>query len=848
MIGIVIVSHSMLLVKGVLEMAREMAGPDVPIAIAGGFGGPDSALGTDVNSVLHAIEQVYSDEGVLVLMDMGSAVLNSEMALEMLPPEKRANVLLCSAPVVEGAVAAATCARLGRTLPEIAREAGNALAVKMSHLSDTADLPPDVPNAVMREENQCCIDGMDLQIRVPVNNRHGLHARPAARLIKTAAGYQAEVFVWNMDTNRGPVSTRSLNDLMMLGVLKGHELQISARGPQAREVLDALELLVKDDFGGDEAEEKKVNENREVFPGRDGAPASLLNNYLKGVAVSPGIAIGPSRLIGTQVPSISSEKASDPDAEWNKLAEAWEKTERQIKEQRERVARQGDASAKELFDAHLLLVRDDSLRMAARRGIFDHGYNCAWAWHLTVEGAAAQYRSLGDEYLAARARDVIEVGRQVLVSLPGTGAARTVPEKACILVGEDIGLSDIAAVDPKMVIGICTAQNGITAHGVILARNLGIPAVTGLGEQVLGIGPDTTMIVDGDAGSVCIEPAAALLDDYRARLTALQVSREKARRESLLPALTSDGRRIEIHANIGSPAEAEAAITNGSEGVGLYRTEFLFLSRETAPDEEEQYAAYLEAARVLGDRPLVIRTFDVGGDKELPYLRLSEERNPFLGLRGLRLSLKYRDLFMTQLRAIVRVASAFPVKVMFPMVSTVPEWQEATALLSQARAAVADKGLPTPAGIETGIMVEVPAAALLAEQFAPLVDFFSIGSNDLAQYTLASERGNPEVRHLYDSLHPAVLRLIHHVAEAAHSCGKWVSVCGEMAGEAAAAPLLMGLGVDKLSMNYHQALSVKRAIRESDFRIWEDLAKTALGFKTAGDVRALLDRISVEAL
>lgn len=848
MIGIVIVSHSMLLVKGVLEMAREMAGPDVPIAIAGGFGGPGSGLGTDVASVLHAIEQVYSDEGVLVLMDMGSAILNSEMALEMLPPEKRANVLLCSAPIAEGAVAAATCARLGRTLPEIAREAGNALAVKMSHLADTADLPPDLSAAAMREENQRCIDGMDLQIRVPVNNRHGLHARPAARLIKTAAGYQAEVFVWNVNTNRGPVNTRSLNDLMMLGVLKGHELQISARGPQAREALDALKLLVKDNFGDDEAEEEKANEKVEAFPGRDCASATLLNKFLRGVAVSPGIAIGPVRFLSAQVPSISSENASDPGAEWNKLVGAWEMTERRIEEQSMRVARRGDARAMELFDAHLLLARDDSLRMATRRKIFDHGQNAAWAWHLTVEEAVAQYRSLGDKYLAARARDLSEVGRQVLVNLLGTGTVPAELGKACILAGEDIGLSDIAAVDPKMVLGICTARNGLTAHGVILARNLGIPAVTGLGEQMLGIGTDTTMIVDGDDGSVCIDPDQVLLDDYRARLTALQVSREKARRENLLPALTVDGRRIEVHANIGSPAEAEAAVANGSEGVGLYRTEFLFLSREAAPDEEEQYAVYLEAARALGGRPFVIRTLDSGGDKTLPYLRLTEEQNPFLGLRGLRLSLKHRDLFMVQLRAIVRVASAFPVKVMFPMVSTVSEWHEAAELLSRARAAVADRGLPTPASIEAGIMVEVPAAALLAGQFAPLVDFFSIGSNDLAQYTLASERGNPEVQHIYDSLHPAVLRLMHHVVEAAHSCGKRVSICGEIAGEDTAAPLLAGLGIDSLSMNYHQALSVKRKIRESDLRIWEDMAKTAMGLETAGDVRALLERVSVEVL
>jgi phosphocarrier protein FPr len=843
MVGIVIVSHSAQLAKGILEMAGEMAGPQAPIAAVGGINGPSGQLlGTDMNLILQAIERVYSDDGVLILMDMGSAILNAEMAIEMLPDEKKTKVLLCSAPVVEGAIAAATSARLGRKISEIVREAHNGLTMKKSHLGEDVNEGVLLINETSKS-TQPYVDKEGFELHIRLTNKHGIHARPAARLIQTVARFKAEVLIWNITENRGPANTRSLNDLMMLGALMGHELKIMARGPEVKEVVRAIEELVENHFGDEEIKEDKASENTRSYDGSNEDPALTDSGCLHGNSVSPGMAIGPSQIIRRTTPLIPLHSASNPHFEWDKVVRAWEETELQIEEQKARIARLGDARAQELFDAHLLLVRDDSLRTATRGLIFDHKHNGAHAWNITIEDAVVKYKSLGNEYLEMRAKDVQEIGRQVLVNILGNDTVPTVieTEKATILVGDKIGLSDLAAIDPKMILGVLTSEpEGLSAHAVILVKNLGIPAISVLKEQLTDIEPDRTIIIDADAGQVFVNPDSILLKEYRARIAVFKELSEDAKREASMPPVMSDGRHVQIHANIGSPAEIDGILANGAQGVGLYRTEFLFLSRHSAPDEKEQYETYLKAGKMLDGRPLVIRTLDIGGDKILPYLQMADEKNPFLGLRGVRLSLKYRDLFTTQLRAIIRTAAEVPVQIMFPMVSTLNEFREVNTLVSDTRETLLAQGFPVPKKIDIGIMVEVPSAAILAQKFAPLVDFFSIGSNDLTQYLLAAERGNSEVSNIYDALHPAILRMISYVVEAAHSCGKWVSVCGEIAGDAEAVPLLIGLGVDKLSMNSRAILPVKRVIRTLSQKQTEKLAQIAIGLESANDVRALL--------
>jgi phosphocarrier protein FPr len=430
------------------------------------------------------------------------------------------------------------------------------------------------------------------------------------------------------------------------------------------------------------------------------------------------------------------------------------------------------------------------------------------------------------------------VGRQVVAQLLGVALAPTLSGPG-ILVAADLTPADTAGLDPAVVLGLATALGAPTSHSAILARSLGLPAVVGLGEAILGVADGTPLVLDGDAGQVLLAPEAGVLDDYRRRQVEARQAAEAARAAAHAPALTRDGRRIEVVANIGSDADARAAVAAGAEGVGLFRTEFLFLDRRTAPDEAEQFAAYRAAAEIMGPgRPIIIRTLDVGGDKPLPYVDMGREENPFLGWRALRLCLAQPEFFKVQLRAIARVAAEFPVKVMFPMVATLAEFRAARALLQEAGAEVARRGQPAPERLETGIMVEIPAAALRAEQFAPEVDFFSIGTNDLTQYTLAAERGNARVAALADAFQPAVLELIRRTAAAGRAHGKWTGVCGELAGDPGAVALLVGLGVTELSMAAPAIPRAKQIIRGLDAAEAYGRAQAALALETPAAIRA----------
>jgi phosphoenolpyruvate-protein phosphotransferase len=388
-------------------------------------------------------------------------------------------------------------------------------------------------------------------------------------------------------------------------------------------------------------------------------------------------------------------------------------------------------------------------------------------------------------------------------------------------------------LDPELVTGIATARGGPTSHAAILARALAIPAVVGLGEAILAVPDGTPLLLDGEAGTVHVDPPSTVADDYRERREAAEERKQAARARALEPAITRDGRRIEVMANLGAPDEAPKAVELGADGVGLLRTEFLFLDRATLPGEDEQAAVYAEIASALDGRPLVVRTLDVGADKPLPALPQEPEDNPFLGRRGIRLALAEPEVLRVQLRAILRAAAAHPIKVMFPMVATLAEYRAARKAFEAERA---DLGAPT---IEVGIMVEVPAAALTAARFAPEVDFFSIGTNDLAQYTMAAERGNERVADLADGPVPAVLQLVRAVCQAAEPAGRWVGVCGELAGDPAAAALFVGLGVTELSMAPALVPEVKEALRGLDLPRAREAAERALDAEDAAAAREL---------
>jgi phosphocarrier protein FPr len=812
-VGLVIVSHSASLAEGVAELAREMGGEDVAIEAAGGM--EDGAIGTDAERVRLAVERARSPDGVLVLMDLGSALMSAEMATEMLEPDG-GPVVLCGAPLVEGAVAAAARARGGASLDEVAAEARGALRMKTTQLGEEEAEAAPAPAAAD--------DAEGLELRLHVTPRLGLHARPAARFVATVADFDAHVEVRNETRSTGPADARSLTALAILNARQGDELVVRARGDHAAETLDALRTLAADNFGDPpEDDATEVPEGSDPLSPSDSRGLTRLGGgaRLEGVAASAGIAIGAARWLQVPEPVVGDEAPGSPAEERARLDAARGGARADLETARAEVARRGAAAEAEIFTAHVLLLDDAALTGPAQR-LIDDGAGAGRAWQSAAQEAAAAFRALDDPYLRERATDVEDVGRRVLGHLAGTPATPA-PLAAGIVLAGELTPGETVGLDPGDTWGIATARGGATGHAAILARALGIPAVVGLGDALLGIAEGTPLVLVGDAGTLEVDPGDEEVARHEARREADAANRRALLARAAEPGTLRDGRRVEVFANVGSPADAHQAIEQGAEGVGLLRTEFLFLDRATPPSEDEQVAVLTEIAHALGDRPLIVRTLDAGADKPLPFLRQPPEDNPFLGLRGIRLSLAEPDLFRTQLRAILRVAAEHPLKVMFPMVATLEEVQEARAALERARAE-----LDSRAELEVGVMVEVPALAIQAALIAPEVDFFSIGTNDLAQYTMAAERGNAALAALLEESLAPVLALIAQVTAAAEAHGRWVGVCGELAGEPEAAVLLAGLGVRELSMAAGRIPAVKAALREVDFETAAMRAQAAL--------------------
>lgn len=801
MVGLVVVSHSRQLADAAVALASEMAhGRALQIAVAAGL--DERTFGTDAIEVQSAIEKVSGADGVLVLMDLGSAVLSAELALDLLDPDIAANVRLCAAPLVEGLVAATVAAAGGATLAEVEAEAVSGLAGKQAHLE---------PAAIAEDSATDMRDG--LTATFVVENAHGLHARPAARLAAEVRALDAEVHLRNVTTGSAFVPAASLTRLATLGALAGHSLEVSAVGKQAKEAVEHILSLSAQQFG----EVAHIERPTLIAASTGPQPAS------------PGIGIGPAWFAESCEIDLSdvSASAADPAAEWRRVRNAVADARRIISRTRATTARQAGEAEAGVFDAHLMLLDDAELIDAVRERI-DAGTSAPHALAVVFDGAAADFESLDDDYQRARAADVRAVRDQVLGAM--LGISHDFAAQAGILIAADLTPAQTAHLDRESVRGIVLAQGSPTSHAAILARSLGIPAITGAGPGVLAVRPGTTIAIDGTAGTIHIEPNDELLTDLRAQAAEQQRQFADALSQAAAPAVTRDGVTVHVAANVGNRDDAATAVANGADLAGLIRTEFLFLGRDTAPTEDEQFAAYREIAATLDGRRAIFRTLDIGGDKPLPYATQPHEENPFLGVRGIRLALGQPGLFEPQLAALRRVAVEFPVSVMFPMVSTVDELVEAKQLLECAK---------LPADTEIGMMIEVPAAALKAAAFAPHVDFFSIGTNDLTQYALAAERGNARLGALPDPLDPGVLRLIAEVCAAADGQAR-VAVCGEVAADPIAAPLLVGLGVDELSVTPHSVPTVKQTVRGLSVVECRDLAQRALHQARASDVRALL--------
>ena len=825
MVGIIIVSHSFQLAQGIRDLVTQMVQGKVSLALAAGIDDPDNPLGTDAIQVYEAIISVYSDEGVIVLMDLGSALMSAEMALEFLTQEQRHKVYLCEAPLVEGAMAAAVAIASGCNVEQVMAEARGALVAKATQLG----IVISQPSLGMRTND---LSQVTHEIHLIVNNRLGLHARPAARFVATAAQFQSQIKVKNVTKNTEAVRGDSINQLAILGVRQGHELAITATGFDADEALAALQTLAESNFG-------EIEFAHPVSP----APPSLRSpsvDRLQGIPVSAGVAIAPVFLHYSTPLIVQQYHVDDVEGEWQRVHIAFQTAQQEIQALLSEASTQiGDAEAA-IFDAHLLFLEDPVLIEQVHQCIFTQHLNAEAAWQAVIDELANNYRRLEDSYLQERVADVIDVGQRVQRLLTGNAPSQINSSEPVILVASELTPSETARLNPIQILGICTTSGSATSHSAMIARSLGIPEVVGVPNEVLQLANGTLIALDGETGEVWIEPQPDLLATLNAKRDAWQAAQQLVFAGVHEPAITRDGRRINVFANIGSLLDAKFAITCGAEGVGLLRTEFLYLQQANAPSEEEQLAIYQAIAQVLEQRPLIIRTLDVGGDKPLPYFDMPSETNPFLGWRGIRISLARPDIFKPQLRAICRASAGNQIKIMFPMIATVEEVQAAKVFLMDVQAELRLEGIPFNEAMEVGIMVEVPSAVTLAERLATEVDFFSIGTNDLSQYVMACDRTNPRVASLADALHPAVLQMIYQTVQAAHQAGIWVGLCGEVAGDLDAVTILLGLGLDEVSLNPQAIPAFKSRVLELTVTEASAIATLALRQDSAAKVREIV--------
>jgi len=563
---------------------------------------------------------------------------------------------------------------------------------------------------------------------------------------------------------------------------------------------------------------------------------------LQGVGASPGLALGPGFLFQQEDLSFQSSLVVDPQAEWVRMETALQTAAVQLKTIYEKALQETGEAQAAIFEAHQQMLDDPELIEGIRQSILKEKNNAEKALMDTTEQYARTLEALEDEYFRARAADIRDVARRALRILLGKQQVEVNLREPSIVIANDLTPSDTVRLDKNMLLGFCTAEGGATSHTAILAKALGLPAVVGAGEAVLTIAEGDRIILNGRSGQIIVNPDDTTLQGFEKQQNAEKGQAAVELSAAHQPAITKDGRQVEVVANVGSLADAEKAIKFGAEGIGLLRTEFLYLERQTAPNEAEQFSAYKAIFEVMGQRPVVIRTLDVGGDKELPYIDLGHEDNPFLGWRAIRMCLDTPEFFKTQLRAILRAAVGHDIRIMFPMIAAVSEVKKAKALLDEARNELKAVGAPFGQKIQVGIMVEIPAAAVMADKFIGTVDFFSIGTNDLTQYTLAVERTNKKVGQLSNALDPAVLRLIARVIEEGHKGGVWVGMCGELAGEPRAIPVLLGLGLDEFSMAPALIPKAKAIIRECSLSKCQELAQEILDKATFAEVETHLSQ------
>lgn len=565
---------------------------------------------------------------------------------------------------------------------------------------------------------------------------------------------------------------------------------------------------------------------------------------ISGILASPGIAFGKALLLKEDEIVINQGKisADQIDAEINSFLEARTKSAAQLEAIKEMAGRTFGEEKEAIFEGHIMLLEDEELEGDIRSFIKDNKASADKAIYEVIEQYAKMMAELDDPYLRERATDFRDIGTRLVKNVLGIAVVNlsTIDEEV-ILVAKDLTPSETAQINLKYVLGFVTDIGGRTSHTSIMARSLELPAIVGTNDITARVNNGEMLILDGINNQIIINPTAEQLAEAKKFQAQFQAEKDELAKLKDLPAITLDGHQVEVCANIGTVKDTEGAIRNGAEGVGLYRTEFLFMDRDALPTEDEQFKAYKEVAEAMPDQPIIVRTMDIGGDKELPYMNFPKEMNPFLGWRAVRIFFDREDIMHAQLKAILRASAFGKLRIMFPMIISVEEFRSLKATVEQLKAELRADGKAFDESIEVGIMIETPAAAVMAHHLAKEVDFFSIGTNDLTQYTLAVDRGNEMISAMYNPLSPSVLTLIKMVIDASHDNGKWTGMCGELAGDERATLLLLGMGLDEFSMSAISVPRIKKLIRNTNFEDVKAMADQALSYATAAEIEACVD-------
>ena len=670
------------------------------------------------------------------------------------------------------------------------------------------------------------------QIELVIQNQTGLHARPAKVLVNLAKQFKSSI---SLRSGSKKANAKSMVSVLTLGAVCGSDITVQADGVDEEKAIAEIEAAIRAGLG--DSDVHPVPPPVPVKPEASGeslrTSAPSEPGVIRGVGAAPGIAVGPVFHFRPMELDVDQAEKLPANGQMD-LAEALNCAKQQLAALHQQMVEKKLGAEAAIFEAHQELLDDPEL-LESVQAHMQSGKSTLKAWKTTIDERAETISALKDPLLAARASDLRDVGKRVLSLMLGIkGTEMALPSTPVVIVARELSPSDTASFDPERVLGFGIVEGGPTSHIAILARALGLPAIVGVDEAMLALEENTTVILNGNDGTLTVNPAADVLERAKLSQRRWLEYRRFAQEQAALPAISQDGQRVDVTANAGSIADAAEALKMGADGIGLLRTEFLFLERATAPMEEEQFSVYRAIVETMQNHPVIVRTLDIGGDKPLAYIQMKPELNPFLGERGIRLCLNRPELFREQLRAILRAASHGTLRIMFPMVSDIAELRQARSMIEELR-----RELNAPE-VQIGIMIEVPSAALMADVFAPEVDFFSIGTNDLTQYTLAMDRGNSALASKHDGLHPAVLRLIAHTIESAHKFGKRADICGELGSDAAAIPILLGLGMDELSVSIPSVPTVKAQVRSLKISELKSLAQEALNCATAQEVRELV--------